>query len=205
MGLGLAPVDDGDQVVDKLIFQPELVIQGIQTEATTSNLRKRFFRAGGSWPGNDTVWRMIYDLNKIILYAPKEGGGLAEAQVLAMMAERVAVMRRGVATGLRGTEYADRILGPQAGRFAAMDQAGRLLDGGVLNRMIAYVTALMEAKSAMEVIVAAPTAGSCGGLPGACLGAADAMGLADADVASGSGGTHHRSQRAVVASAELRA
>lgn len=110
-------------------------------------------------------------------------GGLAEAQVLAMMAERVAVMRRGVATGLRGTEYADRILGPQAGRFVALDQAGRLLDGGLLNRMIAYVTALMETKSAMEVIVAAPTAGSCGGLPGACLGAADAMGLADVDVA----------------------
>jgi len=109
-------------------------------------------------------------------------GGLAEAQVLAMMAERVAVMRGGVAIGLQGTEYADRILGPQAGRFVVMDQAGRLLDGGVLNRMIAYVTALMEAKSAMEVIVAAPTAGSCGGLPGACLGAADAMGLADADV-----------------------
>jgi hypothetical protein len=54
-------------------------VQGIQTEATPSNLRKRFFRAGGAWPGNDTVWRMIYDLNKIILYAPKEGGGLVEA------------------------------------------------------------------------------------------------------------------------------
>ena len=35
--------------------------------------------------------------------------------------------------------------------------------------MIAYVTALMEAKSAMEVIVAAPTAGSCATFPGALL------------------------------------
>jgi L-serine dehydratase len=43
--------------------------------------------------------------------------------------------------------------------------------------MILYVTALMEVKSAMGVIVAAPTAGACGGLPGACIGAASAMGL----------------------------
>jgi L-serine dehydratase len=35
----------------------------------------------------------------------------------------------------------------------------------------------MEVKSAMGVIVAAPTAGACGGLPGACIGAASAMGL----------------------------
>jgi hypothetical protein len=63
----------------RIVWQVAKRVQGLQTQATASNLRKRFFRAGGSWPGNDTVWRMIYDLNKIILYAPKEGGGLAEA------------------------------------------------------------------------------------------------------------------------------
>jgi L-serine dehydratase len=42
--------------------------------------------------------------------------------------------------------------------------------------MILYSTAMMEVKSSMGLIVAAPTAGSCGGLPGACIGAADAMG-----------------------------
>ncbi|MHC4519353.1 MAG: L-serine ammonia-lyase, iron-sulfur-dependent, subunit alpha, partial [Planctomycetota bacterium] len=46
-----------------------------------------------------------------------------------------------------------------------------------------YVTALMEVKSSMGVIVAAPTAGACGALPGACLGAGDALGLGDEDVA----------------------
>jgi len=47
----------------------------------------------------------------------------------------------------------------------------------MLNQMILYVTAMMEVKSSMGVIVASPTAGSCGGLPGACIGAARAMGL----------------------------
>jgi L-serine dehydratase len=51
-----------------------------------------------------------------------------------------------------------------------------------LNRMILYVTALMEIKSSMGVIVAAPTAGACGALPGACIAAADAMGLSMDDV-----------------------
>jgi L-serine dehydratase len=41
----------------------------------------------------------------------------------------------------------------------------------------------MEVKSAMGVIVAAPTAGSCGGLPGAVIAAADAMGRSETDMA----------------------
>jgi L-serine dehydratase len=49
--------------------------------------------------------------------------------------------------------------------------------------MILYVTALMEVKSAMGIIVAAPTAGSCGGLPGAVIAAADAMGRSETDMA----------------------
>ena len=54
-------------------------------------------------------------------------------------------------------------------------EKGNLLDGGMLNRMILYISALMEVKSSMGIIVAAPTAGSCGGLPGAVLAAATPM------------------------------
>lgn len=104
-------------------------------------------------------------------------GAMVEADVVAMMTRHIRIMAASVAGGLRGTDYADRILGTQAARYQAQAAAGRLLDAGMLNRMIAYITALMEAKSALKVIVAAPTAGSCGGLPGACLGAADAMRL----------------------------
>ncbi len=104
-------------------------------------------------------------------------GGIGEDEVLATARRMLEIMRRGVETGLAGTRYDDRILGWQSGRFAEMAEAGRLLDGGLLNRMIAYVTALMEAKSAMEVIVAAPTAGSCATFPGALLAAVDELGV----------------------------
>ncbi len=39
--------------------------------------------------------------------------------------------------------------------------SGHLLDGGALNRVVLYVSALMEVKSALGAIVAAPTAGAC--------------------------------------------
>jgi L-serine dehydratase len=53
----------------------------------------------------------------------------------------------------------------------------------ILNQIIRNVSAFMKIKSAMGVIVAAPTADSCGGLPGAILGAADAMGCDEKEIA----------------------
>jgi L-serine dehydratase len=102
-------------------------------------------------------------------------GGITEQEVLGQARHILNIMRRSLEAGLAGTEYDDRILGNQSGRFVEMKNARQLLDGGILNEMIAYVTALMEAKSAMEVIVAAPTAGSCATFPGALLATIDAV------------------------------
>jgi len=110
-------------------------------------------------------------------------GNLTHDQVLERMQETVRIMQSAVRQGLAGTAYADRILGRQSDSFESALLGGRLLDGGILNRMILYVTALMEVKSAMGVFVAAPTAGACGGLPGALLGAADAVGASDIETA----------------------
>ena len=102
-------------------------------------------------------------------------GGIDESEVLTHARHLLEIMRTGVNTGLAGTTYDDRILGWQSGEFVKLQESGRLLDGGLLNDMIAYVTALMEAKSAMEVIVAAPTAGSCATFPGALLATIDSI------------------------------
>ena len=107
----------------------------------------------------------------------RERGGLSEAEVLAKMGEIVRIVRRSIAEGIAGTHYEDRVLGHQCGRFDELMREGRLLDGGALNRIILYVTALMEVKSSMGVIVAAPTAGACAALPGAVVAMAEAMGL----------------------------
>ena len=109
-------------------------------------------------------------------------GGLTVDDVYLRMKDLVAIMEKSIHEGIQGTQYKDRILGHQSGTFLEQMNQNRLLDAGILNRMILFVAAMMEAKSAMSVIVAAPTAGSCGVLPGACLGAASEMGLSSDDM-----------------------
>jgi L-serine dehydratase len=123
------------------------------------------------------------DLWELAIEYESARANLSHEQVLAKMHDLVRIMRDAILDGISGTAYADRILGHQSGAFEASMQSQRLLDAGLLNHMILYVTALMEAKSAMQVIVAAPTAGACGGLPGACIGASSAMGLSEEDTA----------------------
>jgi L-serine dehydratase len=109
-------------------------------------------------------------------------GGISETEVFEAMREIARVMRRAIDAGLAGTEYADRILGWQSGKYKDLMERGGLLDAGVLNAIILAVTATMESKSSMGLVVAAPTAGSCGVLPGTCLATADFLGLAEDDV-----------------------
>ena len=104
-------------------------------------------------------------------------GNLSRDQVIEKMSEIVRILQSAIQEGIGGTKYADRILGWQSGQFNTRMENHQLLESGMLNRIILYVTALMEVKSSMGVIVAAPTAGSCGGLPGACIGAASVLGL----------------------------
>ena len=110
-------------------------------------------------------------------------GGLTEADVLAKMVEIVRLLRKSIAQGIAGTTYEDRLLGHQSGGFKEHLDAGKLLNTGALNRAVLYVTALMEVKSSMGVIVAAPTAGACAALPGACIAFAEELGKSEEDMA----------------------
>lgn len=53
-------------------------LYGIEVEGTAENLGKRFYCAAGSWYGNDSIWRMVYDLNRIVRYAPRNGSRLSD-------------------------------------------------------------------------------------------------------------------------------
>jgi L-serine dehydratase len=117
------------------------------------------------------------DLGQLALRYECARGNFSPDQVVKKMKDIIILMQNAIDQGLQGTEYADRILGYQSGRFKTKAETGELLNAGTLNTMILYTTALMETKSAMGVIVAAPTAGACGGLPGAVIGAAREMGL----------------------------
>lgn len=103
-------------------------------------------------------------------------GGVSEEEVMTQMDHIRTIMEAAIATGLAGTEYEDRILHSQSPAFQAAENEGRLIPGEISNAMIRSVSAIMEVKSSMGVIVAAPTAGSCGAMPGAVLAGANALG-----------------------------
>jgi L-serine dehydratase len=104
-------------------------------------------------------------------------GGIGRAEVFARMRDIVRIMRASIRTGLGGTHYEDRLLGSQSVSFRDQMEKKRLVGGEALNRSIMYVSAIMEVKSSMGVIVAAPTAGSCGALPGAVIAVAECLEL----------------------------
>lgn len=112
-------------------------------------------------------------------------GNISEVEVFNQMRTIVRIMRNAVKTGLNGTEWKDRILGSQSPGFRKRMEEGKLVEGDVLNTIILYTSAIMEVKSSMGVIVAAPTAGSCGALPGAVLGTADVLGLSEDEMVKG--------------------
>jgi len=114
-----------------------------------------------------------------------ERGGLSEHEVIDRMTAIVRLLRASIAEGIAGTSYDDRVLPAQAPGFAAALAGGRLVGDATLNRIVLAVTALMEVKSSMGVIVAAPTAGACAALPGAVITIAEQMGLDDESIARG--------------------
>lgn len=106
-------------------------------------------------------------------------GKLSKVEVFSKMRRIVNILKSSIETGLKGTSYQDRILGPQAWLVEKANRENKLIPGGVLNHIIAFTMAMMEVKSSMGLIVAAPTAGSCGAVPGAIFGTAQYMNLDD--------------------------
>src|SRR5690606_17489263 len=106
-------------------------------------------------------------------------GNISEEKVLSHSKHIIDIIKNAVAAGLKGTQYTDRLLGAQSVQFKSQFEKGQLIDSELVNTIIMYVSAIMEVKSSMGVIVAAPTAGSCGAMPGAILAVASSLSLSD--------------------------
>lgn len=166
----------GQDLVSDNVLKKLSGIQRVRRLASVLPVRSRkdltvpFLHAGEMVAHGDPQQRKLSDF---ALEYECARGGLEPQAVLEEMRKILRIVQGGVQEGLAGTEYADRILPRQSHQFAAKLESGELLDGGILNRAILYVTALMEVKSSMGVIVAAPTAGSCATFPATCLAAAE--------------------------------
>ncbi len=101
----------------------------------------------------------------------------ARATVLATMRTRVDEMRDAIRRGLSSTVPSRT--GMVGWNAKTMHDAGDALHAPLLKRVQAYAMAVNEENARMGRIVAAPTAGSAGTVPGALLGVADHLDLPD--------------------------
>jgi L-serine dehydratase len=113
-----------------------------------------------------------YDLAELAILYESARAGVDSEKVISLMRDIVLLIKNSIQEGLKGTVYADRILGHQSHRILEAEKNERILKNPI-NTIIAYVSALMEIKSSMGIIVAAPTAGSSGLLGGAVFGIAE--------------------------------
>jgi L-serine dehydratase len=114
---------------------------------------------------------------ELAVHYESERGKISHEEVFDKMRHIVAIMQNAIELGLKGTKYEDRILGPQSVTFKEHMKKDTLVQGDTLNHIIMFTSAMMEVKSSMGVIVAAPTAGSCGALPGAVIATAVTLNL----------------------------
>jgi len=89
--------------------------------------------------------------------------------IIEKMEEIVLIIKNSIDEGLKGTNYKDRIINTQSTLIEAAEKVG-LIQKTINNTIIAYTSAIMEVKSSMGLIVATPTAGSCGVVGGAFFG-----------------------------------
>ncbi|GAA6760113.1 L-serine ammonia-lyase, iron-sulfur-dependent, subunit alpha [Thermus oshimai] len=115
-----------------------------------------------------------------VLQEDLEETGLSREEVLKEMAERLRVMRDSIRRGL--SSDAPSVAGMVGKNAKTLWEAPDPLKDPLLKRVQAYAMAVNEENARMGRIVAAPTAGSAGTLPGALLGVADHLGLPDEDL-----------------------
>ena len=92
------------------------------------------------------------------------------------------VLRNAIENGMAGTVFADRILQQQSHLIGQASANNQLIPNEMVNRIIESISAIMETKSSMGIIVAAPTAGACGTLGGTLIPVADIMGKTEDDI-----------------------
>lgn len=126
-------------------------------------------------------------ISQVMLEREVSLGGVSEEQIFARLSESLRIMRDAAHRpleapvksigGLIGGE------GKKAANFAS--SKGPLLCGQPLTRAIAYSMAVLEVNGAMGPIVAAPTAGSSGVVPGTLLAVCEEYGFDDRTLCRG--------------------
>ncbi len=110
--------------------------------------------------------------------------GITIEELSNRMIQQLATMRESVQEGLNpDLRSVSGMAGGQAAKLNTRSSLGSSLCGNIAGKAISYALAVAECNACMGKIVAAPTAGACGILPGALLAVQEEKGLADEVIA----------------------
>ena len=105
--------------------------------------------------------------------------------IFVIFLERWAVMKDSVRRGLAGGKSFSGLVGGDARKVIEFTRDGDIAGGRLVARAIAYSIAVLEENSRMGIIVAAPTAGAAGMVPGTLLAISEERGFSDEQTARG--------------------
>lgn len=109
-------------------------------------------------------------ISEIVLTEEMEATGLSAEELKARMKQNYIVMKESVEQGLKSEWRSfSGLVGGDAARLHSYGKSDRSLLGERMNKVAARAIAVAELNAGMGRIVAAPTAGSCGVLPGVLL------------------------------------
>lgn len=129
----------------------------------------------------DSIMNAPAPASQWVLDTDSAESGLESDVIRHAMRQRIAEMRASVERGLASA--APSITGMVGWNAKGLWEAPDILQAPLLKRVQAYAMAVNEENARMGRIVAAPTAGSAGTIPGALLGVADHLGIDDEQLA----------------------
>ncbi|HZX34635.1 MAG TPA: L-serine ammonia-lyase, iron-sulfur-dependent, subunit alpha [archaeon] len=110
-------------------------------------------------------------IHEVTLEFEREQQGKSREEILAEMRKIAHVMTCAAAKGVSEeiTTKSGLVRGSAKKYFSSLRQRENPLTGRIVSKALAYSLAVAEVNASMGLVVAAPTAGSCGVLPGALL------------------------------------
>ncbi len=125
-------------------------------------------------------------ISDIVVEYEMKNSDLTREEVYQRMANNLKVMKEAAEKGMQQTEPTQSgMISDEAFRMAKVIREGRSLAGGVISIALAKALAVSTVNATMGKIVAGPTAGSCGIVPGGLLAVAEVKGLNDDEIIRG--------------------
>lgn len=122
-------------------------------------------------------------ISRIMLNREITEGEMPEEEALSRMARALEIMKESARTPIKTpVRSMGGLIGGEAGKLAAHQAASRNILGEVLEKAITCAVAVLETNASMGLIVASPTAGSAGIVPGLMLAMQEHYHFSDAEI-----------------------